>query len=110
MVGVVEPQDTRDRSRSGHLLGAAGGLALALVVVGLVTQEQALRDQMVRDASTDFAWGIVGLYVLAGLLVGHGASGGSDTVAADRCRGGPAVLPGRVDALRVRHCAAPASV
>lgn len=73
MVGVVEPQDTRARALSGHVLGAAGGLALGVVVMGLVTREQDLRDRMVQDPGPGYAWGIVGLFALAGVLVGLAA-------------------------------------
>lgn len=69
MVGVVEPQEARSRALSGHVLGAAGGLALALTVIGLMTGEQGLRDQLVQDPATRYAWGIVGLFAVTGVLV-----------------------------------------
>ena len=68
MGAVEDVQGTRADIWVGHVVGAGIGVAAAAAIVGLTRWEGRLREQSVREASTEPLWVLIGLYVLTGAV------------------------------------------
>lgn len=65
---VVQPHDTQAPARTSHALGIGIGIAVTVAVVALGSWERQLREQLVREATAEPIWVLIGLYVLAGAI------------------------------------------